>query len=615
MPRTLMILTNTMPSLGCITVVRSAAMLLLLCAGMAASAGSARGQLVPGAIALPDTIAGVRTLSADTAYQMVNTVRVVSGGLLTIPPGTLIYGNRQGLRSCLQVERGGLIYARGTAARPIVFTSPNPQTLRASGEWLGIILLGRAVINSPGGTATLPGGTGAVYGGNNDADSTGVLSYVRIEYAGGDLGGGLRSNGLTMAGVGNRTVIDAVQVSYSGEDSFEWFGGAVNAEHLISFACVDDDFQTNNGYRGRGQFFFGMRDSTLADPGISNGLEAYNDAAGTAATPLSRPVISNATLAGPFRSDTQATGFFGSGGMWTANTRYGLCNSVIVGWQEGIRLDGLGIAAIPPACPQPADLKLRTTAIGGQRPIWAANGVQGPAAFGWFNCAPAVNANPGNHPLVGLVAVTQSDIEHPDPRPIPGTPAAAGTDFTDPMLAGANNFAFMPTAYKGAFDPALARNRQWDTTWTDYRPNRTAYVMYHAGWNLVALANAPANASRDSVFAHAASSLFKFSNGYVVDSLLRDGIGYWLQLAQGGMVQQVGTAVTLPRTVNVVPGWNLVASGASVSAPAANVTVSGTILASGFFGYDNGYTVATAIEPGRAYWVKSLGTGTLTFNP
>ncbi|MDB5222292.1 MAG: hypothetical protein JWN83_959, partial [Chitinophagaceae bacterium] len=177
------------------------------------------------------------TLKAQYTYKLRGLVYVTNGAILTIEPGTKIVGelNKNG---ALIITRGAKIIADGTAAKPIVFTSEaaNPQR----GDWAGVVLLGNAPTNASfNGTA----GVGEIEGGINNsdglglyglgassnvADNSGILRYVRIEYAGYAFLPDKEINGLTFGGVGNQTIVDYVQVSYANDDSFEWFGGTVN---------------------------------------------------------------------------------------------------------------------------------------------------------------------------------------------------------------------------------------------------------------------------------------------------------------------------------------------------------------------------------------------------
>jgi hypothetical protein len=173
------------------------------------------------------------------------------------------------------------------------------------------------------------------------------MKYVRIEFCGVTLSVGNEINGLTLGSVGSGTVLDYIQVSYSGDDSFEWFGGTVNAKHLIAFRGFDDDFDTDQGYRGLVQFGLGLRDPAAADASQSNGFEADNSAAGTG-TPLTAAVFSNITYVGgsrlarglgnPDGVDNQA---YGRGAHLRRNVSQSIYNSVIIGSNlAGISLDG-----------------------------------------------------------------------------------------------------------------------------------------------------------------------------------------------------------------------------------------------------------------------------------
>lgn len=245
------------------------------------------------------------TWSASNVYYINNQfIYIDSTVTLTIEPGTVI---RSSGNAALIVGRGAKIMAMGTAADPIVFTSNAPVGSRDYGDWGGIVFCGAARNNIPTSpNALAEGGIGSlatmrgVHGGTNDADNSGVFQYVRIEYAGIPLGGANSElNGLSLYSVGSGTTIDHVQVSYSGDDSFEWFGGAVDCKNLVAFHGWDDDFDTDNGYSGRVQFGYSIRDSRYADQSSSNGFESDNDANGSTNSPKTKAQFSNVTIIGP----------------------------------------------------------------------------------------------------------------------------------------------------------------------------------------------------------------------------------------------------------------------------------------------------------------------------
>lgn len=245
------------------------------------------------------------TWTASNVYYLNNQfIYVDSLVTLTIEPGTVI---RCAGNAALIVGRGAKIMAMGTAAQPIVFTSNAPVGSRDYGDWGGIVFCGAARNNIPTSpNALAEGGIGSlatmrgVHGGTNDADSSGVFQYVRIEYAGIALGGANSElNGLSLYSVGAKTVIDHVQVSFNGDDSYEWFGGNVDCKNLVAFHGWDDDFDSDNGYSGRVQFAYSVRDSRYADQSSSNGFESDNDANGTTRSPKTKAQFSNVTIIGP----------------------------------------------------------------------------------------------------------------------------------------------------------------------------------------------------------------------------------------------------------------------------------------------------------------------------
>ena len=203
-----------------------------------------------------------RTLKAAYTYKLRGLVYVTNGAILTIEPGTKIVGEK-GRNGGLIITRSCKIIADGTSDKPIVFTSEEVAPQR--GDWSGLVILGNAPTNSSfngvAGVGEIEGGINnsdglGLYGtpatqAQNPADNSGVLRYVRIEYAGYAFLPDKEINGLTFGGVGSQTVVDYVQVSYANDDSFEWFGGTVNCKHLISFRTLDDDFDTDNGFTGK----------------------------------------------------------------------------------------------------------------------------------------------------------------------------------------------------------------------------------------------------------------------------------------------------------------------------------------------------------------------------
>ncbi|MBC7565742.1 MAG: hypothetical protein H7223_02120 [Pedobacter sp.] len=283
--------------------------------------------------------------TADKIYLLKGNIFVTNNATLTIAPGTIIKGDKA-TKGALIISRGSKINATGTLDKPIVFTSSQASGARTPGDWGGLIILGKAVSNN-GTSANVEGipaslGEKTLYGGTDNADNSGVLTYVRIEFAGIPLLPDVEINGLTLGGVGSGTVIDYVEVYRSGDDAFEFFGGSVNAKHLLAIGSVDDDFDTDNGYSGRVQFALAQRAQVVADVSGSNGFESDNNSAGSAVTPITSAVFSNMTIVGPQLTATSTSGVnanFQHGVQIRRNSSMSLFNSIIGNYPEGIFID------------------------------------------------------------------------------------------------------------------------------------------------------------------------------------------------------------------------------------------------------------------------------------
>ncbi|MEA4841288.1 MAG: T9SS type A sorting domain-containing protein [Bacteroidales bacterium] len=327
--------------------------------------------------------------TTSPSYLLSGYVFVNDGVTLTIKPGTIIRGDKAS-KATLIVSQGGKLIANGTATEPIVFTSNQPVGSRATGDWGGVILLGKAPINSVGGTATIEGGVGlsAIYGGTDAADNSGSLKYMRIEFPGVAYAQDNEINGLTFGGVGSGTTIDNIQVSYSGDDSYEWFGGTVNCKHLVAIASVDDDYDTDFGYSGMIQYAVGLRHPMIDDQsasGTSNGFESDNNAAGDAVSPYTSALFSNFSLFGPLAtSSTTISNHFGRAMHIRRNSKLQVYNSVFAGWRTGLYIDGNTTQANAVA----GDLKVRYSILAGMGTNFAVPGGQtwdAVAEAAWYN--------------------------------------------------------------------------------------------------------------------------------------------------------------------------------------------------------------------------------------
>ena len=278
-----------------------------------------------------------------------NKVFVKNNATLTIAPGTVIRCDKAS-QATLIITRGAKINAAGTASNPIVFTSNEAVGNRAEGDWGGLVILGLAKNNQPGGVASIEGlvpSTDTQFGGAFDNDNSGVLQYVRVEFPGIPLEPNKELNGITFGSVGSGTTVDHVQVSFSGDDSYEWFGGTVNCKNLIVYRGLDDDFDTDFGYRGKIQFGLAIRDKDLSDaPGDSNCFESDNDAQGSAAQPKTAPIFSNITIVGPKGDGTTVLPSgekFEKAFRLRRNTATSCFNSLITGWEKGLSMEGTAV--------------------------------------------------------------------------------------------------------------------------------------------------------------------------------------------------------------------------------------------------------------------------------
>lgn len=214
-------------------------------------------------------------ITADTklykknVYLLQGVVYVTNNATLTIEPGTVIMGDYES-KASLVITKGASIIANGLETDPIVFTSN--KSVRKSGDWGGIIILGDAPINKFGGVSSVNFDTDPAlcsYGGLNIASNSGSMKFVRIEFAGGKIKGAGNFNSLLLAGVGNKTVLENIMVSFSGSDSFEVLGGEVNLLKLISFKSSNDDFKFNYGTQCRIENSLAIRASYLTNSGGS----------------------------------------------------------------------------------------------------------------------------------------------------------------------------------------------------------------------------------------------------------------------------------------------------------------------------------------------------------
>jgi hypothetical protein len=249
---------------------------------------------------LPNPISSDFTATSDTVWTISGNVHIESGATLTIEPCTRLEGTPAPNPGVLYAVRGGRLVAEGTADEPILFTSAETAGNRAGGQWGGVVLLGRAPITRPAAAteALYEGLTDAIYtyGGNVADDDSGSLSYVRIEFGGYEILPDKEINGLSLAGVGTGTSIHHIMVSNTLDDCFEWWGGGVRADYLICNNAGDDNFDTDDGWVGGGDYWFGRRSQAAIDSDDPNGLEMDSQNDGT--TPRTAFSLDKVTLCG-----------------------------------------------------------------------------------------------------------------------------------------------------------------------------------------------------------------------------------------------------------------------------------------------------------------------------
>ncbi len=435
---------------------------------------------------LQGTLTSNRTLYSDTTYTLKGFYKVASGATLTIQPGTKVVGDFDTPGSSLWILRGAKIMAEGTAAKPIIFTSEKPEGERRPGDWGGIVIIGNAKINRTLSTIFTEGPATESQnyaGGTNDNDNSGVIEYVRIEFAGYDVsnGGGQELNALSMYAVGRGTRIQYVQTMAGLDDSFEWFGGSVDGRYLISYEAGDDHFDWTEGYNGRNQYLIAFQSTRLplrpgapggysSDPRGFEGDGCESDKGGCtyANQPYSNPVFANFTIVGPGAgvfSQTDGNGMVvrrGSGGSFVNGiiTRWpGYAISIRNTESENLRIvDSLMVRNV-------------TLALNGNTFDPVSPGGSNPT-FGENLNIPANNITVSDA-TAGTQIFTNLTPTALDLTPVAGlapTKLGAGVSTLPTKIAArANGFfggTLNGTSYQGAADPAATS--KWWSGWTKY---------------------------------------------------------------------------------------------------------------------------------------------------
>ncbi|EOR92986.1 hypothetical protein ADIARSV_3838 [Arcticibacter svalbardensis MN12-7] len=425
------------------------------------------------------------TWTADKIYLIKGFTYVTDAATLTIQPGTIIKGDKDS-KGTLIITRGSKIIAEGTVDKPIVFTSNIGAGSRSKGDWGGLVLLGNAPGNN-GTTAVIEGGPIPTvagqdakyiqYGGTVPADNSGILKYVRVEYAGIAYAVDSEINGITFGGVGSGTTVEYVQVYRSGDDAFEFFGGTVNAKHLVSVGTWDDDFDTDNGFSGNIQFAVAQRYPLEADQSGSNGFESDNDKTGSLNAPKTSAVFSNVTIVGPMSSaTTKINGFYQHAAQIRRNSAISIFNSVFAGYPEGIFIDDASTLGLTSANFTSTGLVFANNLVYGANS--KSNELKGTVA-GKAIFETSIRANNVfdntlyagallTSPYLYPADISATGVGSPMFTLLTGSLASTGALFTDAKVSGT---FFEKVAYKGAFGTA-----DWTAGWANFAPQAMPYT-------------------------------------------------------------------------------------------------------------------------------------------
>jgi len=459
-------------------------------------------------VTISGSIAANRTLTPDTNYVLRGFVYVNSGATLTINAGTKIVGDTTALGSALFVLRGARIVANGTEAAPVVFTSQRSAGNRSPGDWGGLIIVGNAR-NNRAGNIIVEGSDGSVVGGNsagvvytggtNDADNSGTLRYVRVEFGGYATLTDAELNSFTFAAVGSGTTFEYLQSVSGLDDSFEWFGGTVDGKYLVSYESGDDHFDTSEGYRGRNQFLIAYQ-STFLTPRAGAG------AVSTDPQGFEVDGCNGGGCTAPAGGNAQSSG--AADGLWTMNvfanfTMIGVGASVTTPTNGGVGMvlrrgtGGYYVNGVVARWPRQA-ISVRDTTSNNRFQVdsliarnlyFADNGSQNSGVtfdptgtnFGQEAAFTARNSNitvaAGTVTAASLFTAlpaggtTAPAVAGFDWSPATGSPIATGglSSFTaDPRIAARAGTFITATAYRGAAAPG---GTKWWANWTNYARN------------------------------------------------------------------------------------------------------------------------------------------------
>ncbi len=286
------------------------------------------GPVTAGGSELSGEITENVTLTNDKTYRLVSGVFIKDGAILTIEAGVTIIGD-SATNAHLVIERGAKILAVGTRTHPVVFTSGKSPGERRRSDWGGILICGKGPANVSGGEWVVKGFQSLRAGGGNDpdpGDSSGRLSYVRIEYSGATVAG-VPLSAISFCAVGSGTMLDHIQSKYGADDGIEWYGGTCNLMYGIAVGMGDDGFDCEYGWQGFGQFFICLQDPEAGNHGLQNS----EDGGKPRAEPLTFPTLSNVVLIGAWGDGSRS----GYGLRIRRFVGMNLYNTIVQGWRLG----------------------------------------------------------------------------------------------------------------------------------------------------------------------------------------------------------------------------------------------------------------------------------------
>lgn len=424
-------------------------------------------NLVTAQVVIIDDITSDETWTSNNEYLLDGLIFVDSSVTLTIEAGTVIKAKTTPTSdgtSALIVRRGGYLIADGTQNNPIIMTSeldniniPNDLLPTDRELWGGLIILGSATTNQPDNNTQIEGiplTENARYGGNNDDDSSGVVRYLSIRHGGFSISGipGDEINGLTMGAVGRGTIIEHVEVYANKDDGYEWFGGTVQCKWLVAAFCGDDCFDWDQGFRGYGQFWFGVQATDEAGRGFE--MDGGDDC--ETCPPFSTPTVFNATSIGSGENTFPLPGGDGNNRAlyFRDNSGGHFYNSIITDFsQTGINIEDLTSGSDSRERLEMGDLSIEHVYW------WGFGDTNDPDSIAkqdfvseylWTTTTTNYITDPE------LVSISRDQNNTLDPRPVLTSPVVSGAMApTDPW--------FTTVPYHGAFAPG---EPLWTDGWT-----------------------------------------------------------------------------------------------------------------------------------------------------